>query len=182
MGQSGDPDLSRHSSVALPFAAPVPVSERSSWTEGQVSWRPRPGKRGALGVLLYSFYYRLFPSSWSGRVKSIPFFEVESSRRQGGTFLTVGMSTVISSGLHLQTLQWLSFNEHIFASGRGLCRIPVSHVYYLLSPSECFRGAGWFGFFFFFHFVTALSKSKCPSISGLLIVHVSCQLGGSFVF
>lgn len=57
VGQSGDPDLSRHSSVALPFAAPVPVSERDSWTEGQVSSRPHPGKRGALGVLLYSFHF-----------------------------------------------------------------------------------------------------------------------------
>ena len=90
---------------------------------------------------------------------------------------------ILQDALQTQTLQWLSFNEHIFDNGRGLCRIPVSHVCYLFSPSECFRGAGWFGFvFFFFHFVTALSKSKCPSIPGLFIVLVSCQLGGSFVF
>ena len=48
-GHSGDPDLSRHS-------RPIPVGEKGSWTEGQVSSDHTWGV-GAPGLPLCSFHF-----------------------------------------------------------------------------------------------------------------------------
>lgn len=95
-----------------------------------------------------------------------------------GPFLKVQcLQLVISSSLHLKTNpQLLSLSECIFASDR-VAQDPCFTFLLSVTPIRVLRCG------FSFHFVTALLKSKCPSISSLLILYMfPAKRGGSFVF
>lgn len=153
-----------------------PLTGLNSWAKEQVSAGTCPGKHGALGVPFYSFhFYCCFQFMvrkgegglmFSGRLGKVgPFLKVEC------------LQLVISSSLHLKTNpQLLSLSECIFANDR-VAQDPCFTFLLSVTPIRVL-GCG-----FSFHFVTALLKSKCPSISSLLILYMfPAKRGGSFVF